>query len=102
YNQQSVAHNSSLPTPKSPSPLDFKRPQPVVLIPALPPSSQRSDYVELPDNRQSAQDPSVSRRKNRQDEEDAALSKLEGLLRDTFKAEDQLQPDSMGADSSNI
>jgi cohesin loading factor subunit SCC2 len=103
-NRQAFVQNSSILNPKS-SPPDPKRPQPIVLIPSLPLSSRHDDYVELPSNRQSIQDPSASRRKNRQDEEDAALSKFQDLLHDIFDAEDQLQLDSSlvnSADSGNL
>ncbi|EON61146.1 hypothetical protein W97_00357 [Coniosporium apollinis CBS 100218] len=90
---------------------------PAVVIPGLPPSSQRTDYEQFPEVDEEVRGGDVSPSKKRKRESraeeapaisfdqreksDAASRSLQGLIADIFEAEDQLQPDTSGVVSSH-
>ncbi|KAF2838881.1 hypothetical protein M501DRAFT_1011612 [Patellaria atrata CBS 101060] len=108
--------SSVVPTPTLPSskatPVPTGPGKPAVLIPALPPSSQHTEYLEFPDVdtrvRAGVDAPSRKRKRDETQEEadalamridqrekaDTALYALQNVIDEVFLAEDQLQPDT--------
>ncbi|KAK7556994.1 hypothetical protein IWX49DRAFT_615167 [Phyllosticta citricarpa] len=93
---------------------------PSVIIPGLPPSSQKEEYKHFPeaDARALAGDTGLSKKRKREDDDEederalalvrdqrakaeAAAQNLKALIGDIFEAEDQMQPDSAGDISSH-
>jgi cohesin loading factor subunit SCC2 len=103
-----LQHKSSVPI----SPVTKAPAGPSVLIPALPPSSQRTDYQEFPEvdksviaggkRKRDAQD--SDRRINvnigQREKADAALQAFDSTLSDIFLIEDNLQAGASGPDTS--
>ncbi|PGH26857.1 hypothetical protein AJ80_01438 [Polytolypa hystricis UAMH7299] len=80
--------------------------KPVVMVPALPSSSQPDEYVDisdrLPPKRRKLdieEDPIAALRlRDQKAEADIALVRLQELFQDIFEAEDELQPDTSSAE----
>lgn len=88
-----------------------------VVVPGLPPSSQKDDYQAYPDidARVLAGEDGLSKKRKRDDDDgavptmsidqrqkiEAAVMNLQNLIADIFEAEDQLQPDTSGNFSSD-
>ncbi|OAX83909.1 hypothetical protein ACJ72_01722 [Emergomyces africanus] len=77
--------------------------KPVVLVPSLPLSSQRDEYVHISDevlskrrklNTKDEEKVAALRLKDQKEEANGALVKLQELLQEVFEAEDQLEPDT--------
>ena len=121
YNQQAYAHHNGLSQPNRTPSLEGARlsqpsvalptPRPVVIVPALPPSSQHDEYKDLPDSITTAlpkkrkrtefkDDGRAVRLQDQREKANVASQALQELLREIFEAQDQVQPDASNGDNS--